>query len=58
MVVRLVADGGEEDDRQESGALAPLDQLGGLEPVQVRHLHVEHDDGELVIEQRPEGFRT
>ena len=31
-----------------------LDQLGGLEPVQPRHLDVEQDRGELCLEQVPE----
>ena len=32
-------------------ALELLDQLGGLEAVHARHLHVEQDHGVLVVEQ-------
>ena len=35
-------------------ALELLDQLGGLEAVHARHLHVEQDHGELVVEQAPQ----
>ena len=35
-------------------ALAPADQVGGLEPVHARHLDVHQDDGEVVVEHPPQ----
>jgi len=51
--VGLVAvDRGDEDDRDLSRARVGADQRRGLEAVEVRHLHVEQDDRELVDQQR------
>ena len=55
-VLRLLADRRQEEDRDVPRALAPLDQLGGLEAVEARHLHIEEDHGELVLEQVAEGL--
>ena len=45
---------GQEDDRRGAAALAPADELRGLEAVHARHLHVEQDDGEVLLQQRLE----
>ena len=45
---------GQEDDRRRAAALAPADELRGLEAVHARHLHVEQDDGEVLLQQRLE----
>ena len=50
-VLVVLADRGEEDDRDVLRALAGLDRLRRLEAVDARHLHVEKDDGEILIEQ-------
>jgi hypothetical protein len=55
-VVRLLADGRDEDDRDVLRALPLLDELGGLETVHPRHLDVEEDHGEIVLEQALERF--
>ena len=43
-VALFLRDRREEDDRDVARPLALLDQLGGLEPVELRHLDVEHHD--------------
>jgi hypothetical protein len=43
-----------EDDRHVTRALALLDQRRGLEAVELGHLHVEEDHGDLVAEELPE----
>jgi hypothetical protein len=43
--------GGEEDDWRVPGLVAVPDQGGGLEPVHVRHLHIQKDHGEVVGEK-------
>ena len=45
---------GQEDDRRRAAALAPADELRGLEAVHARHLDVEQDDGEVLLQQRLE----
>jgi hypothetical protein len=45
---------GEEDDGRRAAALAPADVARGLEAVHTRHLHVEQNDGEVLLEQRLE----
>ena len=45
---------GQEDDRRRAAALAPADELRRLEAVHARHLDVEQDDGEVLLEQRLE----
>jgi hypothetical protein len=50
-VFLLLADRGEEDDRNVLERLARLDQLRRLEAVHARHLHVEQNDGEVPLEQ-------
>ncbi len=47
----LLRQRGDEDDRDVLRALAPLDQLGELEPVELGHLDVEQQTGEVVEEQ-------
>jgi hypothetical protein len=50
--VRLAArEGGQEDDRRVFGAVALTDQRRGLEPVEIRHLHVEQDYGEVQVQE-------
>src|SRR4051794_34060664 len=50
-LLALLVDGGQEDDRDVLRALALLDQLGGLESVHPRHLDVEQNHGEVVVQQ-------
>ena len=50
----LLRDRGQEDDRDRLRPLALLDQLRGLEPVETRHLDVEQDAREVLVEERPE----
>ena len=50
----LLRDRGQEDDRNRLRPFALLDQLRRVEPVESRHLDVEQDAGEVVVEQRPE----
>ena len=57
-VARVLADRGEEDDRDRARALPLLDQLRRLEAVEVRHLDVEEDHGEVVAQQLPERVLT
>jgi hypothetical protein len=52
--VILVAECGDEDDRDVDGALALADKLCGLKAVHPRHVDVEQDDREVVGEQRPQ----
>ncbi len=54
-MVQLLADRRQEDDRDVARLLAPLDVGGCLEAVQVRHLDVHQDQGELVAQEVPEG---
>jgi hypothetical protein len=50
--VRLaLVDRRQEDDRRVPGALPLPDQLCRLEPIQVRHLHVEQDHREVLVQQ-------
>ena len=44
--------GGQEDDGGVAGTVAAADELGGGEAVQALHLHVEEDDGEILLEQQ------
>src|ERR687888_156390 len=46
----VLADRRQEEDRDVPRALPLLDQLGGLEAVEARHLDVEEDDRELLLE--------
>ena len=52
--VRLVAVGGDEDDRRVLAARPRPDERRGLEAVHDRHAHVEQDDGEVPVEERPQ----
>ena len=56
MVLLGSADRGEKDDRDVPGLLTKLDQTGGPEPIQAGHLHVQHDEGELLAQEPPEGL--
>ena len=47
----VLRDRGDEDDRNVARTLAPLDQCGGLEPVEPWHLHVEQDHRDVVAEE-------
>jgi len=55
-VPALLRDRGEEDDGNVSCALAPADQLGGLEAIELRHLDVHQDQGELLAQQPAQGL--
>ena len=50
----LLRDRGQEDDRDRPRPFALLDQLCGVEPVEARHLDVEQDAREILVEKRPE----
>ena len=50
-VLGVLRDRGQEDDRDVARPLALLDQLGRLEAVEPRHLDVEQDHRELVVEE-------
>ena len=50
----LLRDRGQEDDRDRPRPFALLDQLCGVEPVETRHLDVEQDAREVLVEERPE----
>src|SRR3954447_12604008 len=53
--VRLAAaERRQENDRRTARFVALADQARGFEAVEVGHLHVEKDDGELPIEERPQ----
>jgi len=55
-VARLLADRSQEDDG-DVPALLPLPDAGsGIEAVQARHLDVQQDDREIIVEQSLEGF--
>jgi hypothetical protein len=54
-VLLILGERGQEDDRDVPRALSFLDQRGGLEAVESRHLDVEQDDREVVAaEQEPQ----
>ena len=53
-VLLVAAVGGHEDDGRMAGPLSLADQPRGLEAAQRRHVHVEHDQGEVAIEQQPQ----
>jgi hypothetical protein len=53
-VLSVLGDRRQEDDRDVAGSFALLDQLCRLEPVQPRHLDVEQNRGELLLEQVPQ----
>src|SRR5919198_2710368 len=55
-VPAVLADRGQEEDRDVPRPLPLLDQLRGLEAVEARHLDVEQDDRELLLEQVPQGL--
>ena len=49
---------GKKQNGRVAGALARTDQLGGLKTVHVRHLHVQQDGREIVVQQMAQGFGT
>jgi hypothetical protein len=49
--VHLVGEGGDEDDRRVRRLAARADELGGLQAVHARHVHVEQDHRALVVEE-------
>ena len=51
-------EGGEEDDRDPAAALAAADHRRGLEAVHVRHLDVEDDEREVLMQQALERLTT
>ena len=53
-VLGVLRDRGQEEDRDVLRPLPLLDQLGGLEAVHPRHLDVEQDRRELVVQQPPQ----
>ena len=50
-VLLLLREGRDEDDGNVLRALAALDQLRELVPVEIRHLDVEEDAGEILEQQ-------
>ena len=56
--LHLVGVGGDEDDRRVRRPLVLPDELGGLEAVDVRHVDVEQDDGELAREHLAQRLRA
>ena len=52
--VHLVAERGDEDDRRLRRLAAAPDHGGRLQPVHVRHVHVEQDDREFLVQQVPQ----
>ncbi len=50
----VLGDRGDEDDRHVPRAFALLDQRRSLEAVELGHLHVEQDHGDLVPQQLPQ----
>ena len=55
-LMRLPADGGQEDDGDVPAPLSLLDVQSRLEAVEARHLHVEQDHGEVAGEDTLERF--
>ncbi len=55
-VIFAASQRGEKDDRRVARALAFADQSGGFEAVHLRHHHIQHDHGEILIEQVAQGF--
>ncbi len=51
-VVELTASGADEDDGDLLGTLGAAHQLGQLEAVHARHLHIENGQGELMSQQQ------
>jgi len=54
----LAADRGDEDDGCVAGALPLADQRRRLEPVELRHLHVEEDERAILLEEEAQRFPT
>ena len=52
--VHLVAECGDEDDGRLGRLPAAADHRGGLQAVHLRHLHVEQDDREFLVQQVPQ----
>ena len=50
----VLVERGQEDDWRVPRFFARAHQLGGLEAVEIGHLHVEQDDGEVALEQLEE----
>ena len=53
-VADVVVGSGQEDDRHIARARPALDQLRGLNPVEVGHPDVEQDQRDVVLEQQPQ----
>ena len=51
----VLGDRRDEDDRNVTRPLTLLDQRGGLEAVELRHLDVEQDDRDVVLQEGAEG---
>src|SRR6266508_437446 len=54
----VLRDGRDEDDRNVLRPFALLDQRSGLEAVEIRHLDVEQDDRDVVLQELAEGVHT
>src|SRR6266508_2247454 len=54
----VLRDGRDEDDRNVLRPFALLDQRSGLEAVELRHLDVEQDDRDVVLQELAEGVHT
>ena len=51
IAVRVVAEGGDEDDRHVLRCLALADERGRLESIHPRHVYIQQDDREFLLEQ-------
>jgi hypothetical protein len=51
-LARIACSGSHEDDRYRLGAFVEAQDLGGLEAVHLRHLHVQKDDRDVGASQR------
>ena len=54
--LRFVVERRDEDDRRVLGPLSLANQGGRLEAVHFRHVDVEQDDGEVVLQQTAQGL--
>jgi hypothetical protein len=54
--MRVVGKGREENNRRVLGAFALPDERGRFEAVQIGHVHVEQNDGEIVGKQPAQCF--
>ncbi|MNP34615.1 hypothetical protein D3C76_1279120 [compost metagenome] len=55
-VVHLAPRGTDENDRNVLGLLGATHQLGQLEAIHARHLHIENGQGEFVLQHQRQGL--